>query len=48
MSGVVNVYCYLQLRKHLRDYNSTHCTQLPGEFFNIPWDIPIEHGFVFT
>ncbi|KAH8302019.1 hypothetical protein KR044_001892 [Drosophila immigrans] len=36
------------LRKHLRDYNSTHCTQLPGEFFNIPWDIPIEHGFVFT
>ncbi|EDV95863.1 phosphatidylserine lipase ABHD16A [Drosophila grimshawi] len=36
------------LRKHLRDYNSTHCTQLPGEFFSIPWDIPIEHGFVFT
>ncbi|XP_030561045.1 phosphatidylserine lipase ABHD16A [Drosophila novamexicana] len=36
------------LRKHLRDYNSSHCTQLPGEFFSIPWDIPIEHGFVFT
>ncbi|EDW85361.1 uncharacterized protein Dwil_GK10553, isoform B [Drosophila willistoni] len=36
------------LRKHLRDYNSTHCTQLPGEFFNIPWDIPTESGFVFT
>ncbi|KAH8395249.1 hypothetical protein KR222_003989 [Zaprionus bogoriensis] len=36
------------LRKHLRDYNSTHCTQLPGEFFNLPWDIPIELGFVFT
>ncbi|EDW34767.1 GL12842 [Drosophila persimilis] len=35
-------------RKHLRDYNSTHCTPLPGEYFTMPWDIPTEQGFVFT
>ncbi|ALC44012.1 CG1309 [Drosophila busckii] len=45
---VRNQMAVFLLRKHLRDYNSTHCTQLPGEFFSIPWDIPIEHGFVFT
>ncbi|XP_065360976.1 phosphatidylserine lipase ABHD16A [Calliphora vicina] len=36
------------LRKHFRDFKSTHCTQLPSEYFNIPFDIPVEHGFVFT
>ncbi|XP_067613743.1 phosphatidylserine lipase ABHD16A isoform X2 [Eurosta solidaginis] len=36
------------LRKHFRDYKSTHCTPLPGDYFDIPWDIPIENGFVFT
>ncbi|TMW51494.1 hypothetical protein DOY81_003399 [Sarcophaga bullata] len=33
------------LRKHFRDFKSTHCTQLPAEYFNIPFDIPVEHGF---
>ncbi|XP_013106255.1 phosphatidylserine lipase ABHD16A isoform X2 [Stomoxys calcitrans] len=36
------------LRKHFRDFKSSHCTQLPIEYFNIPFDIPVEHGFVFT
>uniref|UniRef100_A0A1A9UTS3 AB hydrolase-1 domain-containing protein n=1 Tax=Glossina austeni TaxID=7395 RepID=A0A1A9UTS3_GLOAU len=36
------------LRKHLRDFKSTHCTPLPAEFFNLPWDIPVEQDFVFT
>lgn len=36
------------LRKHFRDYKSTHCTPLPKDYFDIPWDIPIENGFVFT
>ncbi|KAH8323968.1 hypothetical protein KR074_002425 [Drosophila pseudoananassae] len=45
---VRNIMAVFLLRKHLRDYNSTHCTQLPGEFFTMPWDIPTEHGFVFT
>ncbi|XP_054733124.1 phosphatidylserine lipase ABHD16A [Anastrepha obliqua] len=36
------------LRKHFRDYKSTHCTPLPRDYFDIPWDIPIESGFVFT
>eukprot|EP00099_Drosophila_melanogaster_P020834 NP_647880.1 uncharacterized protein Dmel_CG1309 [Drosophila melanogaster] len=45
---VRNLMAVFLLRKHLRDYNSTHCTQLPGEFFTMPWDIPTEQGFVFT
>ncbi|XP_061388789.1 phosphatidylserine lipase ABHD16A [Musca vetustissima] len=36
------------LRKHFRDFKSSHCTQLPTEYFNIPFDIPVEQGFVFT
>uniref|UniRef100_A0A1B0AR55 Phosphatidylserine Lipase ABHD16 N-terminal domain-containing protein n=1 Tax=Glossina palpalis gambiensis TaxID=67801 RepID=A0A1B0AR55_9MUSC len=36
------------LRKHLRDFKSTHCTPLPAEFFNLPWDILVEQDFVFT
>ncbi|XP_037933961.1 phosphatidylserine lipase ABHD16A [Teleopsis dalmanni] len=43
-----NIMAEFLLRKHFRDYKSTHCTPLPTDFFNIPWDIPIEHGFVFT
>ncbi|XP_030375199.1 phosphatidylserine lipase ABHD16A [Scaptodrosophila lebanonensis] len=45
---VLNQMAMFLLRKHLRDFSSTHCSQLPGEFFSIPWDIPTEHGFVFT
>ncbi|XP_055910639.1 phosphatidylserine lipase ABHD16A [Eupeodes corollae] len=36
------------LKKHFRDYKSTHCTPLPDDYFTIPWDIPTENGFVFT
>lgn len=46
--GITSVLISFQLRKHFRDFKSTHCTQLPAEYFNIPFDIPVEHGFVFT
>lgn len=37
------------LRKHFVDYKSTHCTPLPMEHFQIPWDLPnTETGFIFT
>lgn len=36
------------IRKHFYDFKSTHCTPLPDEFFNMPWDIPSENDFVFT
>lgn len=37
------------VRKHLIDFNSTHCTPLPTEHFQIPWDVPsVENGFIFT
>lgn len=36
------------LRKHFFDYKSSHCTQLPADLFTIPFDIPVEQGFVFT
>jgi hypothetical protein len=28
------------LRKHFFDFKSTHCTPLPTEFFQTPWDVP--------
>ncbi|XP_055611363.1 phosphatidylserine lipase ABHD16A [Uranotaenia lowii] len=34
--------------KHLKDYKSTHCTPLPGSFFQLPWEIPSDTDFVFT
>lgn len=37
------------VQKHLVDYNSTHCTPLPAEYFRQPWDMPsTENGFIFT
>lgn len=37
------------VRKHFVDYNSSHCTPLPVEHFQIPWDLPsTESGFIFT
>lgn len=37
------------LRKHFSDFKSTHCTPLPIEHFQIPWDLPsTESGFIFT
>lgn len=37
------------IRKHLVDYKSSHCTPLPVEHFQIPWDLPsTESGFIFT
>lgn len=36
-------------RKHLIDFKSTHCTPLPADHFQIPWDVPnAEGGFIFT
>lgn len=37
------------VRKHLFDFKSTHCTPLPGDFFQTPWTIPNDtNDFVFT
>ncbi|KAK4877496.1 hypothetical protein RN001_010002 [Aquatica leii] len=36
------------VRKHMKDYKSSHCTPLPVEMFQVPWDINVENGFVFT
>uniref|UniRef100_A0A0K8TQ26 Putative conserved plasma membrane protein n=1 Tax=Tabanus bromius TaxID=304241 RepID=A0A0K8TQ26_TABBR len=36
------------IRKHSKDFKSTHCTPLPVEYFHTPWDIPSENDFVFT
>lgn len=37
------------VRKHLLDFNSTHCTPLPSDYFRIPWDLPnVENDFIFT
>lgn len=37
-----------QIKKHLQDFKSTHCTPLPREFFQQPWEIPSDTDFVFT
>lgn len=29
------------IRRHLRDFKSDHCSPLPGEYFNEPWDISV-------
>lgn len=36
------------IKKHLSDFKSTHCTPLPEEFFQSPWEIPAETDYVFT
>lgn len=37
------------IRKHLIDFQSTHCTPLPTEYFRFPWDLPNgENDFIFT
>lgn len=36
------------IKKHLRDFKSTHCTPLPREYFQHPWEIPSDTDFVFT
>lgn len=36
------------VRKHLLDFKSSHCTPLPGDFFQNPWDISNDDDFVFT
>ncbi|XP_058055132.1 phosphatidylserine lipase ABHD16A isoform X1 [Anopheles bellator] len=30
------------IKKHLSDFKSTHCTPLPKEFFQRPWELPSE------
>lgn len=36
------------LRKYMKDYKSSHCTPLPADMFQVPWDINVENDFVFT
>ncbi|EAA11786.4 phosphatidylserine lipase ABHD16A [Anopheles arabiensis] len=36
------------IKKYLADFKSTHCTPLPEEFFQTPWEIPTETDYVFT
>lgn len=37
------------MRRHLLDFKSSHCTPLPGEYFQLPWAIPSDtDDFVFT
>ncbi|XP_035905846.1 phosphatidylserine lipase ABHD16A isoform X2 [Anopheles stephensi] len=36
------------IKKYLVDFKSTHCTPLPEEFFQTPWEIPSETDYVFT
>lgn len=35
-------------RKYMKDYKSTHCTPLPADMFQQPWDIHVENDYVFT
>lgn len=32
----------------MKDLKSTHCTPLPTDMFQLPWDIHVESDFVFT
>lgn len=41
-------FIIFQIRKHFRDLKSSHCTPLPVEYFQIPWDLLHETDFVFT
>lgn len=34
--------------KHLVDYQSTHCTPLPVDFFQIPQEVTLDEDFIFT
>ncbi|KAL3284192.1 hypothetical protein HHI36_018356 [Cryptolaemus montrouzieri] len=34
--------------KHLKDFKSTHCTPLPPEMFQLPWEVNVESDYVFT
>ncbi|XP_055623895.1 phosphatidylserine lipase ABHD16A [Toxorhynchites rutilus septentrionalis] len=36
------------ITKHFHDFQSTHCTPLPKEYFQLPWEIPVDTDFVFT
>lgn len=36
------------VRKHFEDYTSSHCTPLPADLFQLPWELPNESDFVFT
>jgi len=40
-----NLIIYL-VRKYMKDYKTTHCTPLPTEMFQMPWDVSIENDFV--
>ncbi|XP_063920085.1 phosphatidylserine lipase ABHD16A isoform X1 [Zophobas morio] len=35
-------------RKYMKDFKATHCTNLPAEMFQPPWDVHVESDFVFT
>lgn len=39
---------FLQASKYFKDYNSTHCTPLPADMFQMPWDVNVETDYVFT
>lgn len=44
-----NLMAEYLVRKHLLDFKSTHCTPLPGDFFQTPWDLNTDdNDFVFT
>ncbi|GLV42642.1 uncharacterized protein CBL_03381 [Carabus blaptoides fortunei] len=33
---------------YMKDYKSTHCTPLPVDMFQLPWDIHVDNDYVFT
>lgn len=35
-------------KKILKDFNATHCINLPADMFQTPWDVNIESDYVFT
>uniref|UniRef100_A0A182XD14 AB hydrolase-1 domain-containing protein n=1 Tax=Anopheles quadriannulatus TaxID=34691 RepID=A0A182XD14_ANOQN len=34
------------IKKYLADFKSTHCTPLPEEFFQTPWEVPTETDYL--
>ncbi|XP_026477392.1 protein ABHD16A [Ctenocephalides felis] len=36
------------VKKHMKDYQSSHCLPLPQEYMQTPWDVQVESDYVFT
>ncbi|KAK9882835.1 hypothetical protein WA026_023450 [Henosepilachna vigintioctopunctata] len=34
--------------KYMKDVKSTHCTMLPSEMFQLPWEVNVDSDYVFT